>query len=89
MFEQSLKVGRGSSSCCLVGKYHGLVVDTNVDWKPMECAEEWCDMGEIGKVEHEAGCRVLDQLQGFDGTAGGLSKQRVAAVQEGNDTCLD
>ena len=32
-FEHSLKVGRGCSSCCSIGKYHGLVVDASFDWK--------------------------------------------------------
>jgi hypothetical protein len=36
-FELSLKVGRISSSCCSIGKYHGLVVDASFDWKPVEC----------------------------------------------------
>ena len=30
-FEHSLKVGRASSSCCTVGKRHGLVVDASFD----------------------------------------------------------
>ena len=52
--EHSLKVGRGSSRCCSVGKYHGLVVDASFDLKPVECAEERGDMGDLGKVEHQA-----------------------------------
>ena len=62
-FEQSLKVGRGNSSSCSVDEYHDLVVDVSFDWKPVECAEE---PGELGKVEHQVGCSILDNLQGFD-----------------------
>jgi hypothetical protein len=40
------------------------------NWKPVECAEEWDDMGIFGKVEHQAGCGILDELQWFDGTSG-------------------
>jgi hypothetical protein len=53
VFEHSLKVGRDSFSCCSVGKHHGLVVDASFDWKPVECAEELGNMGELGKVEHQ------------------------------------
>ena len=35
-FELSLKIGRDSSSHCFVGKYHALVVDVGLDWKPVE-----------------------------------------------------
>ena len=55
----------------------------------MECAEEQGDMGELGKVEHQAGSSVLDKLQGFDGTSREPSQQRVAVVQTGDDKCLD
>ena len=79
-FEHSLTVGRGSSSCCSVGKHHGLVVDASFDWKPVECAEEQGDMGEFRKVEHQAVCSILDKLQGFDGTSRKPNQQRVAVV---------
>ena len=79
-FEHSLKVGRGSSSCCSVGKYHGLEVDVSFDWKPVECAVEQGDMGELGKV---------DKLQELDGTSREPSQQRVSVVQTGDDKCLD
>ena len=46
-FEHSLKVEWGSSSCCSVDKYHGLVMDTSFDWKPVDCVEEMVDMGEL------------------------------------------
>ena len=36
----------------------------------MECTEEQGDMAELGKVELQAGCGVLDKLQEFDGTSG-------------------
>ena len=85
----SLKVGRGSSSCCSVGKHHGLVVDASFNWKPVECGEEWGDMREHGKVENQAGYCILDKLQGFDGTSEEPSQQRVAVVQTGEDKCLD
>ena len=62
-------------SCCSVGKYHGLVVDASLDWEQVECAEEQGDMVELGKVEHQAACSVLDKLQGFDGTSGEPSLQ--------------
>ena len=52
-FEHSLKVRMGSSPCCSVGKHQGLEDDASFDWKPVECAEEWGDMGEIRKVEHQ------------------------------------
>ena len=51
----------------------------------MECAEEQGDVGEFGKDEHQAGCSVLDKLQGFDGTSWEPSQQRVAVVQAGDD----
>jgi hypothetical protein len=70
-------MGRGSSSCCSVGKHHGLVVDVSFDWKPAECVEEQGDMGEHGKVEHRAGCSILKTLKGFDGTSRETSQQRV------------
>ncbi|KAK6310583.1 hypothetical protein J4Q44_G00186380, partial [Coregonus suidteri] len=53
---------RGSSSCCSVGKHHGLVVDASFNWKPVECAEEGGDVRELGKVEHQTGCGILDEL---------------------------
>ena len=86
-FQHSLKVGRYSSSCCSVGKHHGLVV--SFDWKPVECVEERGDMGEAGKVEPQAGCSILDKLQGFDDTSGEPSQQRIALVQTGDDKCPD
>jgi hypothetical protein len=55
----------------------------------VECAEERRDMGELGKVEHQAGSSVLYKLQGFDDTSGEPSQQRVAVVQNGDDKCLD
>ena len=56
--------------------YHGLVMDARFDWKPVECAEEERgDLGELGKVEKQAGCRVLNRLQGFDGTSEEPSQQ--------------
>ena len=63
-FEHSLKVRRGSSSCCSVGKHHGLVVDASGG------AEEQSDMGEFGKVEHQVDCSVLNELQGSDDAGG-------------------
>jgi hypothetical protein len=44
-------------------------------------------MGEHGKVEHQAGCGVLDKLQVFEGTSGRPSQQRDAVVQTGEDSC--
>ena len=88
--EHSQKVGRGSSSCCSVGKHHSLVVDASLDWKPVE--EERDNMREHGMVENQAGFRILDKLQGGtsgDGTSGEPSQQRVAVVQTGKDKCLD
>ena len=70
-------------------QYHGLVVDVSFDWKPVESLEEQGDMGEFGKVEHQAGSSVLDKLQGFDGTNMEPSQQRVAVVQTGEGKCLD
>ena len=69
-FEHSLKVGRGSSSCCSIGKHHGLEVDLSFEWKPVECTKDWGDNRELGKVENQVRCSVLDKLQGFDGTSG-------------------
>jgi hypothetical protein len=47
-------------------------------------------MGELGKVEHQTGCGVLDRLQvEFDGTSGESSPQRVTVVQMGYDKCPD
>jgi hypothetical protein len=37
-------------------------------------------MGELMKVEHQAGCNILAKLQGFDGISGEPSPQRVAVV---------
>jgi hypothetical protein len=54
VFEHSLKVGRGISSCCTIGKYYDHLMDASFDWKPVECVEERGDMGELGKVEHQA-----------------------------------
>ena len=59
------------------------------DWKPVECAEEWGDMGELGKVEHQACCVILDKLREFDDKSGEPSQQRVTVVQTGDDKCLD
>jgi hypothetical protein len=64
-------------------------VDASFNWKPVECAEERGDMRGLGKVENQAGCSVLDKLQGFDSTSGETSQQRVAVVQTGEDKCLD
>ena len=70
----------GSSSCCSVGKRHGLVVDASFDWKPVQCAEERGDMRGLGKVENK--------LQGVDGTSREPSQQQVADVQTGGGKCL-
>ena len=56
-------------------------MDVRFDRKPVECAEEQGDMGELWTVEHQACCSVLDKLQGFDGTSGEPSQQRVAVVR--------
>ena len=78
--EQYLKVGWGNSSCCSIGKYHGLVVDASFDWKPAECVEEQGDIGELS---------VLDKSQGFNGTSSEPSQQRVSVVQMGDVKRLD
>jgi hypothetical protein len=88
-FAHSLKEGRGSSSCCYVGKHHDLVVDARFDWKPVDCAKEGVDMRELGKVENQAGCSILDKLQGFHGTSREPSQQRFLLVKNGDDKCLD
>jgi hypothetical protein len=64
-------------------------VDAGFYWKPVECAEERGDMGELEKVEHQASYGVLDKLQGFDSKSGESSQQRVAVVQTGDDKCMD
>jgi hypothetical protein len=64
-------------------------VDASFDWKPAECVEERGDMGELGKVEQQAGCSILDKLQGFDGTSEVPSQQQVTVVHTGDDKCLD
>jgi hypothetical protein len=61
-------------------------VDVRFDWK---CAEEWGDMRELGKVENQTGCSVLNKLQGFDGTSGEPNQEWVAVVQMGGDKYLD
>ena len=55
----------------------------------MECVEERGDMRELGKVENQAGCSILDKLHGFNGKSGEPSQQQVAVVQMGEDKCLD
>ena len=55
-------------------------MDASFDWKPVECAEERGEMGNLGKVENQGGCNDLDKLQGFDGTSGEPCQQRVAGV---------
>ena len=57
--------------------HYGLVVDASFGWQEVECAEEQDDMRELGKVENQAGCCVLDKLQGFDGTTGEPSQTDV------------
>ena len=52
-----------------MGKHQGLEGDASFYWKPVECAEEWGDIGEFRKVEHQGGCGILDKLQGIDGTS--------------------
>jgi hypothetical protein len=64
-------------------------VVVSFEWKPVECAEERGDMGELGKVEHQSDCRILDKLPGFDGTSEETSQQRVAVVQTGDDKFLN
>ena len=64
----------------LLCRHQGLEDDASFDWKPVECAEERCDMGQLRKVEHKAGCGIMDKLQVFDGTRGEPSQQRVALV---------
>ena len=48
-FERSLKVGRGSSPCFFVGKYHGLVLDTSFDWARQELTS--CSGGTANRPE--------------------------------------
>ena len=45
-------------------------------------------MWENMRRSNQAGCSVLDKLQGFDGTSGEPSQQRVAVVKTG-DKSLD
>jgi hypothetical protein len=54
--------------------------DASSDWKPVECAVERGGMGELRKVEHQAGCSIQDKLEGFDDTSGEPSQQRIAVV---------
>uniref|UniRef100_A0A673ZHA7 Protocadherin 1 alpha 4 n=1 Tax=Salmo trutta TaxID=8032 RepID=A0A673ZHA7_SALTR len=60
--DQSLNVWRCRSPHSSVGKHHGLVAHASFNWKPMERAEERGDVRELGKVEHQMGCGVLDEL---------------------------
>jgi hypothetical protein len=53
-------------------------VDVSFNWKPVECAEARGDMRELGKVENQWGCSVLDKMRGVDGTSIEPSQQRVA-----------
>ena len=49
-FENSLTVGRGSSSCCSVGKHYGIVVDASFDWKPVESGVTWENSGRLNTM---------------------------------------
>jgi hypothetical protein len=44
-------------------------------------------MGELRKVEHQVGCGILDELQGFDGTIyhldGGLAWEQFGDILSG------
>ena len=80
-FEHSLKVRRGSSPCCYIGKHHGSIVDASFDWKPVECTEEWGDVRELGKVEPQMGCGVLYKLQGSDCTSCEPSQQSCSSPE--------
>jgi hypothetical protein len=64
-------------------------VDASFNLKPVEDAEEQCDMGELGKVEKQVGCGILDKLQRFDGISRKPSQQRVEVVWRGDDKSLD
>jgi hypothetical protein len=46
-------------------------------------------VGDLGKVEQQTGCGVLDKLQGFNGTNREPSQQRVAVGQKEYEECLD
>jgi hypothetical protein len=61
-FEHTLKVRWCSSPCCSIGKHQGLEDDEIFDWNPVECLEEWGDMGENRKIVY--------RLQGIDGEVG-------------------
>ena len=57
------------------------------EWKPVVCAEERGDMGELRTVEHHVGVGFLDKLQGLDGTSGEPSQQESCSSLD--DKCLD
>ena len=57
-----MEVLRCRSPHSSIGKHHGLVADASFNWKPVERAEERGDVRELGKVEHQTGCGVLDEL---------------------------
>jgi hypothetical protein len=46
-------------------------------------------MGELRKIENQAGCSVMDKLQGYDGTSREPSQPRVAVVQTVDDKGLE
>ena len=62
-----------------------MVVHPSFGWNPVECVAQQGDMGELWKVEHQPGCTILDTFQGFDGTSGEPSQQRIAVIQMGHD----
>jgi hypothetical protein len=64
-------------------------VDASFDWKQVEGAEERGDIRELGKVENQVGCSVLDKLLWFDGTSREPRRERVAVVQTRDDKCQD
>lgn len=62
--DKCLHIGGGWSDCGFVGKHQCFKSDVGGNRKPVEGMQQWCDAGELGKIENKTSRCILDLLQG-------------------------
>ena len=74
---------------CFVRKDQGFEFNAGEYGEPMKVTEERSDMGEFGFFKDEAGCSILNKLEGLNGRGWETGKQNITVIETGTDKCLD
>lgn len=64
IIDKCLHIGGGWSDYGFVGKHQCFKSDVGGNRKPVEGMQQWCDAGELGKIENKTSRCILDLLQG-------------------------